>query len=160
MAGRSVPRAIRAGGEFAPARSCQHVGRFQTNVSHWRRNDGPRWSAPYYLEWAITVGDRIRRLRRDRDWTLGDLALRVPKPEGGCFSLGYFSRLERGWGSAPLYTYIKIAEAFEVDPGRLLGPEDVQLEVTPQQAMLLKVLEHAAIEPAEAIVRLTSEQRL
>jgi transcriptional regulator with XRE-family HTH domain len=131
------------------------MGRFQTNVSHWRRKDGPRWSDPYYLEWAVTVGDRIRRLRRDRDWALKDLAARVRKPDGGFFSLGYFSRLERGWGSAPLYTYIKIAEAFEVDPGRLLGPEEVQLEVTPQQGMLLQVLEKAGIDPAEAIVRLT-----
>jgi hypothetical protein len=76
------------------------MGRFQTDVSHYRRKDGPRWSAPYY---------------------------------------------------------IKIAEAFEVDPGRLLGPEEVRLDVTPQQAVLLEVLECAGIKPAEAIVRLTRE---
>jgi transcriptional regulator with XRE-family HTH domain len=131
------------------------MGRYQTHVSHWRRKDGPRWSDPYYLEWAVTVGDRIRHLRRARDWALRDLAERVPKPEGGHFSSGYFSRLERGWGSAPLYTYIKIAEAFEVDPGRLLGPEEVQRDVTPEQSVLLRVLERAGIDPADAIVRLT-----
>jgi transcriptional regulator with XRE-family HTH domain len=131
------------------------MGRYQTHVSHWRRKDGPRWSDPYYLDWAMTVGDRIRHLRKARDWSLRDLAQRVPKPEGGHFSTGYFSRLERGWGSAPLYTYIKIAEAFEVDPGRLLGPEEVQRDITPEESMLLRVLERAGIDPADAIVRLT-----
>ena len=103
----------------------------------------------------MTVGDRIRHLRKARDWSLRDLAQRVPKPEGGHFSTGYFSRLERGWGSAPLYTYIKIAEAFGVDPGRLLGPEEVQRDITPEESMLLRVLERAGIDPADAIVRLT-----
>jgi transcriptional regulator with XRE-family HTH domain len=135
--------------------SLARVGRYQTHVSHWRRKDGPRWSDPYYLDWAMTVGDRIRHLRKARDWSLADLAQRVPKPEGGFFSKGYFSRLERGWGSAPLYTYIKIAEAFEVDPGRLLGPEEVQRDVTPEESMLLRVVERAGIDPADAIVRLT-----
>jgi transcriptional regulator with XRE-family HTH domain len=136
------------------------VGRYQTHVSHWRRKDGPRWSDPYYLEWAIIVGDRIRHLRRARDWALRDLAERVPKPEGGYFSTGYFSRLERGWGSAPLYTYIKIAEAFEVEPWRLLGPEEVQRDVTPEESLLLRVLERKGIDPAEAIVRLTRATRV
>jgi transcriptional regulator with XRE-family HTH domain len=130
------------------------MGRYQTHVSSFRRKDGPRWSDPYYLEWAIVVGDRIRRLRRDRDWSLKDLAKRVPKPEGGYYSAGHFSRLERGWASAPLYVYIKIAEAFEVDPGVLMGPDEVHLEATPEQRMLLRILERSGIDPADAVLRL------
>ncbi|MEA2361843.1 MAG: hypothetical protein QOD71_988 [Thermoleophilaceae bacterium] len=131
------------------------MGRYQTHVSSFRRKDGPRWSDPYYLEWAIVVGDRIRRLRRDRDWSLIDLTRRVPKPEGGFYSAGHFSRLERGWASAPLYVYVKIAEAFEVDPGVLMGPDEVNLGTTAEQRLLLRVLDEAGIAPATAIVRLT-----
>ena len=113
-------------GEIAYVRAA--MPRYQTNVSSVRRKDGPRWSDPYYLEWAIVVGDRIRRLRRERDWSLVDLARRVTKPEGGYYSAGHFSRLERGWASAPVYA---------------------------EQRLLLRVLDEAGIEPAAAIVRLT-----
>jgi hypothetical protein len=54
----------------------------------------------YYVEWGVVMGDRIGRLRQDRHWALKDLAQRVPKPDGGGYSIGYFSRLERGWGNA------------------------------------------------------------
>jgi transcriptional regulator with XRE-family HTH domain len=132
------------------------MGRHQTEVSHFRRKDGPRWSDPYYLEWAVVVGDRIRRLRRDRGWSLTELARRVRKPDGGHYSNGHFSRLERGWASAPLYVYIKIADAFEVDPGVLMGPDEVHLGTTAEQRVLLRVLDRSGIEPAEAIVRLSA----
>jgi transcriptional regulator with XRE-family HTH domain len=39
------------------------------------------------------VGDRIRRLRQDRGWSLAELRAQVLKPEGGHYSAGYFSRL-------------------------------------------------------------------
>jgi transcriptional regulator with XRE-family HTH domain len=130
------------------------VGRHPTNVSHFRRRDGPRWAAPYYREWSVVVGDRIRRLREERGWSLAELSRRVRKPEGGHYSNGYFSRLERGWGSAPLYVYLVIAEALDVDPGVLLGPDEVQREITPAQGVLLRFLEHAGIEPEAAIAQL------
>jgi transcriptional regulator with XRE-family HTH domain len=135
------------------------MGRHPTAVSSFWRKGGPRWSDPYYREWAVVVGDRIRRLRQDRGWTLGELCGRVPKPEGGCYSIGYFSRLETGWGSAPLYVYIVIAEALEVDAGVLLGPDEAQREITPGEAFLLRFLERARIDPEEAIVRLARSIR-
>jgi hypothetical protein len=64
------------------------MARHQTNVSSFRRRDGPRWSDPYYREWSVVVGNRIRRLRRERDWTLKDLCFSVWKPEGGHYSVG------------------------------------------------------------------------
>jgi hypothetical protein len=60
--------------------------------------------------------------------TLYDLAVSVRKPEGGHYSPGYFSRLERGWASAPLYTYLAIADVLEVDAGVLLGPDAASLD--------------------------------
>src|SRR5438270_7598638 len=92
--------------------------------------NGDDWMTPYWIEWGVVVGDRIRRLRRDAGMRLYDLARAVHKPEGGGYSAGYFSRLERGWATAPLYVYVAIAEVLEVAPGRLLGPDAAQLEVT------------------------------
>ena len=133
------------------------MGRYQTRVSSFRGpGDGAGWRDPYRLEWGWVVGDRIRRLRHDRNWSLYDLSLRVPKPEGGCFSAGYFSRLERGWASPPLYTYIRVAEAFEVEEGRPLGPEAVQRDASPEETLLLEVLRRRGIDPAEALVRLAA----
>ena len=79
---------------------------------------------------------------------------RVPKPEGGQYSGGYFSRLERGWTSPPLYVYVALAEAFEVQPGELLGVEEFDREFSPEQRMLLRVVEQMGLEPHEAAARL------
>jgi transcriptional regulator with XRE-family HTH domain len=134
------------------------VGRYQTHVSHWRRKDGPRWSDPYYLDWAMTVGDRIRHLRKARDWSLRDLAQRVPKPEGGHFSTGYFSRLERGWASPPLWVYTVIAERFELAPGRLLGVEGFEQPVGEAELMLIRLIRRLGLEPDEVIARVVGSR--
>jgi transcriptional regulator with XRE-family HTH domain len=102
----------------------------------------------------VVVGDRIRRLRQARGWALHELARRVRKHEGGHYSAGYFSRLERGWASAPLYVYLVIAGALEVEPGVLLGPDEVQRELAPEEAVLLRLLRRSGIEPGDAIARL------
>src|SRR4051794_36354349 len=135
------------------------MGRHITNIGSFWRQGGPRWADPYYREWAVVVGDRIRRLRQDRGWPLHELARRVRKPEGGHYSAGYFSRLERGWGSAPLYVYIVIAEELDVDPGVLLGPDEVQREIRPAEGVLLRFLERAEIDPETAIARLALASR-
>ena len=80
------------------------------------------WRHPYYDEWGAVVGDRVRRLRQERRWTLNDLAGAVPKPEGGAYSGGFFSRLERGWTSAPLYVYVHIAARSASAPARCSVP--------------------------------------
>ena len=88
--------------------------------------------------------------------TLFDLTRAVRKPEGGHYSPGYFSRLERGWASAPLYTYLAIADAFDLDPGVLLGPDAATLETSEGEAMLLRCLRGLGIEPHEAVLTLTA----
>jgi transcriptional regulator with XRE-family HTH domain len=136
------------------------MGRHRVDV---RRNEhgyggGPGWADPYYCDWAVVVGDRIRRLRKAREWSLAELARRVRRPvstELLCsYSAGYMSRIERGWASAPLYVYLTIAGVLEVDPWKLLGPDDAQREVQQPEHTLLEVLRRLEIEPAEAIARL------
>jgi transcriptional regulator with XRE-family HTH domain len=103
----------------------------------------------------VVVGDRIRRLRRARDWHLIDLCNAVVKPDGGHYTPGFFSRLERGWGSGPLTTYVNVADALDVEPGRLLGPDEAQREVSGAEMALVDLVRRLGLSPAEAIVRLT-----
>jgi transcriptional regulator with XRE-family HTH domain len=109
---------------------------------------------PYWCEWGVVVGDRVRRLRQDRNLRLADLAALVDKPDGGHYSLGFFSRLERGWASGPLAAYENIAHAFEIEPGRLLGPTDAQQDATEAEMTLIRVLRQMRIRPHDAIARL------
>jgi len=132
------------------------VGRQQTRVSGWAGGPGDLegWSKAYKLEWGEVVGHRVRRLRKARDWALRDLQARVPKPAGGHYSGGYFSRIERGWTSPPLYVYLRIAEAFEVPAGALLGLEEVDRELGAEQLLLLRVVDRMGLTVEEAIARL------
>ena len=100
------------------------------------------------------VGDRIRRLRRDRDLTLVELSWKVEKPNGKTFSPGHISKIERGWANAPLSTYLAIAAGLEVAVWRLLGPEEVQKEVTDAELTLIQFLRHVDLPPHEALARL------
>ena len=86
--------------------------------------------------------------------TLAQLAGAVDKPGGGHYSGGYFSRLERGWASAPLFVYIAAAAALGVDVWRLLGPDEVEKEVTDGELTLILFLRGVGISPHEALVRL------
>jgi transcriptional regulator with XRE-family HTH domain len=132
------------------------MGRHQTLVSGWAGGpgDGEGWIKAYKLEWGEVIGHRVRRLRQARDWKLHDLQARVPKPAGGRYSGGYFSRVERGWTSPPLYVYLRIAEALELRPGELLGLETFDRELTPEQLLLVKVVDELGLTPEEAIARL------
>jgi transcriptional regulator with XRE-family HTH domain len=117
---------------------------------------GAGWIDDQRCDWTIVVGDRIRRLRRDRDLSLVQLAERVRKPGGGTFSPGYFSKIERGWANAPLSTYLALAAGLEVAPWRLLGPEEVQKEVTDAELTLVQFLRHVGMAPHEALARLAT----
>jgi transcriptional regulator with XRE-family HTH domain len=113
---------------------------------------------PTCCEWGAVIGGRIRRLRRQRRMTLGDLGRALTRPDGSYHSAGFVSRLERGRSAAALYIYLAIADVLEVDAGVLLGPDSASMDVTEPEALLLRCLRELEIEPHEAIVRLSSSR--
>ena len=117
---------------------------------------GAGWIDRNRCEWTIVVGDRIRRVRRDRGLSLVQLAERVEKPGGKRFSAGHLSKIERGWANAPLSTYLAIATGLGVPPWRLMGPEEVQKEVTDAELTLVQYLRHVGLAPHEALARLAN----
>jgi transcriptional regulator with XRE-family HTH domain len=129
--------------------------RFDPQHSGYQARHG--YLDPYHCEWGVIVGDRIRRLRRDRDMSLADLCAAVEKPDGGHYTPGFFSRLERGWSSGPLVTYVAVATQFDLPPGRLLGPDDAEREVSEGEMTLLNVLRRMGVTPDEAIARLVKD---
>jgi transcriptional regulator with XRE-family HTH domain len=118
---------------------------------------GPGWPDPTYCEWAVVIGDRVRRLRKAQDMSLNDFALKVYKPDGGHYTAGYFSRLERGWASAPMYVYLAVAHALGVEAGALFGSDDATKDVLDGELMLIRCLRRLHISPDEALVRLTTD---
>lgn len=119
---------------------------------------GPRWSDPYHCEWSIVVGDRIRRLRNRRGLTLKGLCELVTKPEGGHYSIGYLSRLERGWASAPLYLYLALADALGVEAGRLLGPDDAARSVSEAEMTLVRYMRRLDLSPDAVLASIAHPQ--
>src|SRR3954451_20568773 len=112
---------------------------------------------PTYCEWGAVIGGRIRRARRQRAWTLQTLGLGLRRPDGKHYSAGFVSRLERGRTSAPFYVYIAIADALEIDPGVLLGPDAATLGISEAEATLVRCVRESGIEPHQAILRLLGD---
>lgn len=55
--------------------------------------------------------------------------------------------------------YLGIAAVLEVDPGRLLGPDEVQLEATESEMTLVSFVRLSGTEPAAAIAVLAAAGR-
>ena len=117
-------------------------------------NTGPRGLDPKHCDWATVVGDRIRRMRLARGWRLVDLSDAVRRPDGNYWSAGFYSKLERGWASAPLYAYLAIAAVFDVDAGRLLGADSAMLDASEAELTLIMTLRKLEIAPHEALAEL------
>jgi transcriptional regulator with XRE-family HTH domain len=110
---------------------------------------------PYYCEWGAVIGDRVRRLRRERGMTLLELGAATRKPEDRSqWSPAFLSRLERGRANAPLYVYLQLADVLGVDAGVLLGSDAALLEATEAERMLLRCLRSLGIPPHEAMTAL------
>jgi transcriptional regulator with XRE-family HTH domain len=127
------------------------MGRNQTRIpsSYWR--EAPAWYRNYYNEWSTVVGDRVKRMRAARDMILQDVADKIAKPNGGTYSVSFFSRLERGASSPPLYAYLGLAELFEVHPGRLLGADDAERDASPEEMVVVRFLRWKGISPDAAL---------
>lgn len=147
------PEAAGARARRAPA--SLRVARHRLRVPSLERGRGaPRWNDPEYTEWSAMVGDRVRRLRLARDLTLVQLAAIVERAAHGSYSPGYLSRLERGYATAPLRAYLEIAVALEVAPGRLLGSDELEREVSEAEMTLISLIRRLELAPDEAIARL------
>src|SRR5215211_3442055 len=152
----ALPRAARSIGGGASSvgdTASPSMGRHLTRILSVG-DAGPEWSRRYRCEWGEVVGGRVRRLREAYGLSLARMVGTFQRPDGGHYSPGFLSRLERGWASPPLWVYIVLAERFDVAPGRLLGPDDVAMEISEAEVTLLRLLRRLRIEPDEAIARL------
>ena len=147
-------------GEEVTARAQHGMGRHTTGPQWWKE-PSREWASNMRMEWAEVVGGRIRRLRTARGWTLVDLARATGHVgrERPAYSGSYYSRLERGWASAPLHVYLMIARALEVKPGDLLGPEEVEKGVTAEERVLLDAIRALGLSPGGAIAALADPGR-
>lgn len=113
-----------------------------------------RWELLYRTEYTLMVGRRLRRLRESQRLSQHEARHRARRPRGEPYSQSTLSRLEAGYGNAPLYVYIHFAEGYGVDPGRLLGPDKVEEPASEAELTLLGIMRRLGIRPDEAIVRL------
>jgi transcriptional regulator with XRE-family HTH domain len=115
-----------------------------------------RWELFYRTPYSEMVGARIRRARTHRGLTQGRLLDEVERPRGGTYSRGLLSRIEKGHANSPLYVYMHLAEALELDPGRLMGSDDTQKPITESEMTLVRFLRRIDVKPDEAIARLAA----
>lgn len=132
------------------------MGRHE-EFSGWHAGSGS--ASLYRREYGKQLGERIRRLRRAHGLTVYDLSARIRKPgvnKVEHFSASYYARIERGYTSAALYTYIAIAELLDLSPGRLMGLDDWERTISDGEMTLLRFLRAARIEPHVAIAKITA----
>ncbi len=115
---------------------------------------GERWEYFYRTPFSEMIGGRLRRLRLARGLSQNAARHGVRRPNGGAYSQGLLSRLEKGYANSPLYVYIHFAEVYDVDPGRLMGTDEAQKPISEAEMTLVRVLRRARISPDEAIARL------
>jgi len=120
---------------------------------------GPVWASRYRSEWGQVVGRRVRVLRQQRGLLIWQLAEMLYRADGKHYSASFVSRLERGWASAPLWAYIRLAVIFEVTPGALLGENGVERVVSDAELTMVRVARRLELPPEEAIARITADPR-
>ncbi len=115
-----------------------------------------RWELFYRTPYSEMVGARVRRARTIRDLTQAKLLEKVERPRGGTYSSGLVSRIEKGYANSPLYVYMHIARALDLDPGRVMGSDETQKPISEAEMTLIRFLRRACIKPDEAIARLAA----
>jgi transcriptional regulator with XRE-family HTH domain len=116
---------------------------------------GPVWASRYRCEWGQVVGRRVRVLRQQRGLLIWQLAAKLYRADGKPYSPSFVSRLERGWASAPLWVYIRLADLFAVTPGELLGENGVERLVSDAELTMVRVARQLGLSPEEAIAQMT-----
>jgi transcriptional regulator with XRE-family HTH domain len=121
----------------------------------WNQLSGPeRWDLHYRTPYTEMIGARLKRLRLARGLTQHAARHSVRRPTGRAYSQGLISRIEKGYANSPLYVYLHFSDAYDVEPGRLMGSEDAQKPITEAEMTLVRFLRQARVKPHDAIVRL------
>ncbi len=107
----------------------------------------------YRTPYTEMVGARLRRLRQARGLTQMQARQRVRRPRGGTYSQGFMSRVEKGYANAPLYAYVHLAEAYEIEPGRLMGSDETQKPITEAEMTLIRFLRRVGVTPDAVLER-------
>lgn len=121
-------------------------------------DDQDRWELFYRTPYSEMVGARLRRIRAGRDLTQAKLLEEVEHPRRATYSKGLLSRIEKGYANSPLYVYVHLATALDIEPGRLMGSDETQKPITEAEMTLIRVLRRAAIRPDEAIASLAGRK--
>lgn len=108
-------------------------------------------------DYTELVGLRVRRLRQARGWTQRELLAHIAWPRGGQYSSGLLSRVENGYANPPIFVYVHVAGALEMEPEALMGAEDLQRPVSEAELTLLRYLRAVGVEPHEALARLAAK---
>ncbi len=136
------------------------MGRHRLTIERWKWQSEPddpeRWELFYKSPYTELVGSRLLRLRQGRGLSQSQVRHGVRRPRGGPYSQSTISRLERGYANAPIYVYVHFAEAFELAPEVLLGPDDALNPVPEAEMTLLRVLRRLSIRPDEALARIAA----
>jgi transcriptional regulator with XRE-family HTH domain len=120
---------------------------------------GPAWRSSYRCEWGEVVGRRVRALRQREGLTITAVANELYRADGRPYSASFVSRLERGWASPPLYSYIMLARRFDVAAGDLLGTDGVEKPISDAELTLVRVVRRLEMSPADAIACLAGTTR-
>lgn len=117
-------------------------------------DDQTRWELFYRTRYSEMVGARVRRARSGRDLTQKKLLERVEHPRGTRYSKGMLSRIEKGYANSPLYVYVHLAAALELEPGRLMGSDETQKPISEAEMTLIRFLRRVGVKPDAAIAAL------
>jgi transcriptional regulator with XRE-family HTH domain len=148
------------------------VGRHRLDY-HWLWNSGRqvkstsyeeidtlnRWELLYRTRYSEMIGARVRRTRVSRGLTQGALLRNVERPRGGSYSTGLLSRIEKGYANSPLYVYMHVAAALDLEAGRLMGSDETQKPISEAEMTLVRFLRRTEIKPDDAIARLALANR-
>jgi transcriptional regulator with XRE-family HTH domain len=123
----------------------------------------PRWEDLHAEEnpmmlhrtaYSRMLGWRLKRIREGRHLSQGQVARNTRRPSGGCYSQGFISRIEGGYMNAPLYGYTDLAQFYDIDPARLMGPKEDEKPVGEAEMTLLRFLRRLGITADEAMARI------
>ena len=121
--------------------------------------DQERWDLFYRTRYSEMVGARVRRARTGRELTQKQLLERVRHPRGTRYSKGLLSRIEKGYANSPLYVYVHLAAALELEPGRLMGSDETQKPISEAEMTLVRFLRRVGVRPDEALATLARVPR-